>query len=105
MAAALSNFQSIPTDCPQRERRGWLGDSQLAAETMMHNFDMAGSYTSFVQMINDAQNKTNGAVSDCVPFYGVDLSESAILSLLVKATEHAIAISCRPRLPVNDLVR
>ena len=37
---AMSNFQSIPTDCPQRERRGWLGDAQLSAETTMHNFDM-----------------------------------------------------------------
>ena len=38
-AAAMSNFQSIPTDCPQRERRGWLGDAQLSTETNMHNFD------------------------------------------------------------------
>jgi hypothetical protein len=39
--AAMSNFQSIPTDCPQRERRGWLGDAQLSTETNFHNFDMA----------------------------------------------------------------
>lgn len=38
--ASLSNFQMIPTDCPQRERRGWLGDAQLSAETTIHNFDM-----------------------------------------------------------------
>jgi alpha-L-rhamnosidase len=25
-ASAMSNFQSVPTDCPQRERRGWLGE-------------------------------------------------------------------------------
>ena len=24
-ASARSNFMSVPTDCPQRERRGWLG--------------------------------------------------------------------------------
>ena len=24
-SSAMSNFQEIPTDCPQRERRGWLG--------------------------------------------------------------------------------
>jgi alpha-L-rhamnosidase len=67
--AAMSNFQSIPTDCPQRERRGWLGDAQLSAETNMHNFDMAAPYTSFVQQINDQQTPT-GAVGDCVPYYG-----------------------------------
>jgi alpha-L-rhamnosidase len=105
MASALSNLQSVPTDCPQcvaqpdvdvelnatqmivqlsvaltvaaiarlacrRERRGWLGDAQLAAETMIYNFDMGALYTSFVQTITDTQNQTTGALSDCVPFYG-----------------------------------
>ena len=32
--AALSNYLNIPSDCPTRERRGWLGDAQLAAETL-----------------------------------------------------------------------
>jgi len=67
-AAAMSNFQSIPTDCPQRERRGWLGDAQLSAETNIYNFDMAGPYTSFVQQIEDSQ-ESDGKVQDCVPFY------------------------------------
>ena len=35
----------------------------------MHNFDMGAPYTSFVQQINDAQD-ANGAVQDCVPYYG-----------------------------------
>ena len=68
-AAAMSNFQSIPTDCPQRERRGWLGDAQLSCETNMHNFDMGAAYTSFVQQIGDSQDP-RGTVQDCVPFYG-----------------------------------
>jgi hypothetical protein len=29
-ASAMSNFQSVPTDCPQRERRGWLGEWALS---------------------------------------------------------------------------
>ena len=33
--AALSNQMSVPTDCPQRERRGWLGDAQLSFDTVM----------------------------------------------------------------------
>ena len=67
--AAMSNFQSIPTDCPQRERRGWLGDAQLSCETNMHNFDMGAAYTSFIQQIGDSQDPS-GTVQDCVPFYG-----------------------------------
>ena len=51
----MSNFIDIPTDCPQRERRGWLGDAQLSAETTIYNFDMAASYTKYVQDIQDAQ--------------------------------------------------
>ena len=87
-ASAMSNFQHVPTDCPQRERRGWLGDAQISAETNLYNFDMAGSYTSFLQSINDAQhhdcvffNRTyceiygnysniSGSIPDVVPFYG-----------------------------------
>jgi len=67
--AAMSNFQSIPTDCPQRERRGWLGDAQLSCETNMHNFDMGAPYTSFIQQIEDSQDPS-GSVQDCVPWYG-----------------------------------
>eukprot|EP00043_Microstomoeca_roanoka_P006639 m.64551 g.64551 ORF g.64551 m.64551 type:complete len:1035 (+) comp13499_c0_seq1:75-3179(+) len=69
-AASMSNYQSIPTDCPQRERRGWLGDAQLSSETTIHNFFMAAPYTSFVSQINDAQDEDTGSVQDCVPWYG-----------------------------------
>ena len=89
-ASARSNFQHVPTDCPQRERRGWLGDAQISAETNLFNFDMAASYTSFVASIHDAQehvctfinrtyceihggygkNGLNGSIPDVVPFYG-----------------------------------
>jgi hypothetical protein len=39
--SALSNFMSTPTDCPSREKRGWTGDGQAAAETLIYNFDMS----------------------------------------------------------------
>jgi alpha-L-rhamnosidase len=70
--ASLSNWYSIPTDCPQRERRGWLGDAQLSAETCIHNWDMAAIYTKFMRDIQDSQQQINagGQVPDCVPFYG-----------------------------------
>jgi alpha-L-rhamnosidase len=67
--AAMSNFQSIPTDCPQRERRGWLGDAQLSSRTNTFNFGMAGAYTHFVGQIEDAQDEETGATQDCVPWY------------------------------------
>lgn len=73
--ASLSNLMDVPTDCPQRERRGWLGDAQLSAETVIHNVDAAAFYTKFLRDIQDAQGYINitsngdGALPDCVPWY------------------------------------
>ena len=57
----------------QRERRGWLGDAQLSAETTMMNFDMPAFYTKFLTDIRDSQRlyspTNNGSLPDCVPFY------------------------------------
>lgn len=77
---------NIPTDCPQRERRGWMGDAQLSAETTIHNWDMAQgcpsynssthsasvAYTKFLLDIQDSQRFENkgGQLPDCVPYYG-----------------------------------
>ena len=39
-------FISAPgADCPQRERRGWLGDAQLSFETVIMNIDGGAAYT------------------------------------------------------------
>lgn len=35
-----SNFLSIPTDCPQRERAGWTGDLQIFAPAATRNMDV-----------------------------------------------------------------
>ena len=43
--ASLSNLIDVPSDCPQRERRGWLGDGQLSAETTIALWDMGAFYT------------------------------------------------------------
>ena len=32
LASQTSNLWSIPTDCPQRERRGWMGDAQASSD-------------------------------------------------------------------------
>jgi alpha-L-rhamnosidase len=37
------NLMSVPTDCPQREKRGWMGDAQWTAEEAILNFDMTGA--------------------------------------------------------------
>lgn len=62
----FSNFVGIPTDCPHREKNGWTGDTQLAMETGLWNFDGTDGYTHFLRMMLDAQRR-NGAVPCIVP--------------------------------------
>lgn len=56
--SAMSNLQSVPTDCPQRERHGWLGDAHLTAEGNIFTYDMAASYAKYVRDIRDTQART-----------------------------------------------
>ena len=57
--SALSNFMTIPTDCPSREKRGWTGDGQTAAETLIYNFDMSAAYPKWLGDIAQAQQCNN----------------------------------------------
>ncbi len=64
---ALSNFMSVPTDCPQRdERLGWMGDAQIFTPTACYNFQMAGFLTKWQRDILDCQHPT-GYVYDVNP--------------------------------------
>ena len=64
-----------PTDCPTREKHGWLGDAQVTAEEAMLNFDMASVYTSFLETIRNNQqtapSKRKGDVPGVVPTPGL----------------------------------
>lgn len=64
--AYLSNAQSIPTDCPQREKNGWTGDAQLAAEAGLMNFRSASFYAKWLDDLADVQ-LPDGRLSPIVP--------------------------------------
>ncbi len=50
----LSNFFTIPTDCPQRdERLAWTGDIQAFARTGMYNFDSAAFLDGYQDMLSE----------------------------------------------------
>ena len=53
----LCNAHSLPTDCPTREKRGWMGDAQWTAEEASLNFDTSAFYTNFLRTISDVQMK------------------------------------------------
>lgn len=69
LAAYQSNAQSVPTDCPTREKNGWTGDAHLAAETGLMCFQSAAFYTKWLDDIADAQ-RPDGGIPVVVPTGG-----------------------------------
>jgi alpha-L-rhamnosidase len=67
--AYIGNFVGIPTDCPHREKNGWTGDAQLAAETGLLNYDAAGSYMQWLDTMADTQ-RPSGQLPGIVPSCG-----------------------------------
>ena len=64
-----NNFVGYPTDCPQREKNGWTGDAQLAAETGLFNFASASAYQKWLRDIADEQ-QDSGAIAAIIPTAG-----------------------------------
>ena len=65
----LNNVQGLPTDGPQREKMGWLGDAQLASENGLGNFDVVALYEKFLADMRDSQ-QASGVLPDLVPSAG-----------------------------------
>ncbi len=68
--AIQSNLQSVLTDCPHREKLGWLEQSHLAGSALTFNFDLATTYEKIAQDMDDAQ-QPDGLVPDIAPEYTV----------------------------------
>jgi hypothetical protein len=58
--------QGMPTDCPTRERKGWLGDALDASDEALYNVDMSAVYENFVSQMSDDQGQ-NGNIPIYVP--------------------------------------
>lgn len=65
----IGNFVAIPTDCPHREKNGWTGDAQLAAETGLINYNVASSYSQWLDTMADTQ-RPSGQFPGIVPSAG-----------------------------------
>ena len=57
LASHLSQLWSIPTDCPQREKRGWMADGGLSASSLATFYDSEAFHTNFLRLIRDNQRK------------------------------------------------
>jgi alpha-L-rhamnosidase len=66
--AILSNSQSVLTDCPHREKLGWLEQDHLMAHAIMMNWDVHGVYAKIENDIADAQHP-DGLIPDIAPEY------------------------------------
>ena len=69
--SAKSNSADLPTDCPTRERLGWLGDAQIFLETAGYLFNYMPFARKFENDICDAQHK-NGCFTQLAPVGGMD---------------------------------
>ncbi len=70
LAAIDSNLQSVLTDCPHREKLGWLEVSHLLGPTIFFNYDAALLYSKICDDMAAAQ-LPNGLVPDIAPEFTV----------------------------------
>ena len=66
--AIRSNWQAVWTDCPHREKLGWLEQDWLNGEGLVYNYDCRSMIEQTLQNIADAQH-ANGAVPTTAPEY------------------------------------
>lgn len=70
LAAIESNLQSVLTDCPHREKLGWLEVSHLLGPAIMFNYDVPALYAKICRDMAASQ-LTNGLVPDIAPEFTV----------------------------------
>jgi hypothetical protein len=69
-AAILSNMQSVLTDCPHREKLGWLEQTHLSGSGIMYDYDVEKLYAKIAGDIHDSQTP-DGLVPDIAPEFTV----------------------------------
>ena len=69
--SAKNNSADLPTDCPTRERHGWLGDAQIFVNTASYLFNYLPFARKYENDVCDAQHK-NGCFTQIAPTGGVD---------------------------------
>jgi hypothetical protein len=68
--AVRSNMQHVLTDCPHREKLGWLEQSHLMAPAILFRFDAVSLYAKMCADMRDAQH-ADGCVPTIAPQYTI----------------------------------
>lgn len=63
-----NNMSNVATDCPHREKLGWLEETHLIGNSMQYNYDILRFYHKITKDMKDAQLQ-NGLVPDIAPEY------------------------------------
>jgi hypothetical protein len=63
-----SNLQSVVTDCPHREKLGWLEVPHLMGPSILYHYDVQGLYRKICRDTTEAQ-LDSGLVPDIAPEY------------------------------------
>jgi hypothetical protein len=66
--AIKSNLASVTTDCPHREKLGWLEQTYLIGPSIHYNFDIRKLYSKIVDDMMDSQT-ADGLIPDIAPEY------------------------------------
>ncbi|HEY1661625.1 MAG TPA: family 78 glycoside hydrolase catalytic domain [Verrucomicrobiae bacterium] len=76
--AQQNNMMSILTDCPHRERLGWLEQDHLNGPALRYDFDLAQLFTKTLNDIGDSQ-LPDGLVPTTAPEYDVFRDKNNLL--------------------------
>ena len=68
LGAIRSNMMSVMTDCPHREKLGWLEESYLMGPSVFYNYDVAPLYAKWADDMAAAQEES-GLVTTTAPEY------------------------------------
>lgn len=68
--AVRSNMQAVFTDCPHREKLGWIEETHLNGPGLLYNWDLTRLFDKVMQDMKDGQ-QTSGLVPNIVPEYVV----------------------------------
>jgi hypothetical protein len=68
--AQRSNMVSVMTDCPHREKLGWLEQTHLNGPALRYNYDLNAFFNKLMNDMADSQ-LDNGMVPDIAPEYPV----------------------------------
>lgn len=66
-----SNFVSVPTDCPQREKGGWTGDAQIYTPTAIFNMKIDNFMRRWLENMR-ADQYENGQIPGLIPWIESD---------------------------------